>query len=94
MPADLSSAERHVPESKELPGDIGDERVIEAIGDPEPEGMHFEEYTFLAELVELWVAIEKTSRDELVKNAHNEWGKNSEEDIVEREGPGFIDDLA
>ncbi len=56
--------------------------------------MHFEEDTFLAELVELGVAIEEAGRDELVENTHDQRGEDGEEDVVKRERPGFKDDLA
>ena len=55
--------------------------------------MHFEESALLAELVELGIAVEKAGRDELVEDAHDERGKDGEEDIVEGERPGFVDDL-
>lgn len=56
--------------------------------------MHFEKDALLTELVELWVAVEETSGDKLVEDAHGQWGEESKEDIVKREGPRFINDLA
>lgn len=49
--------------------------------------MHFEEDALLAELVQLRIAVEKSGGDELVEDAHDEWGKNCEKDVVERKGP-------
>lgn len=49
--------------------------------------MHFEEDAFLTELVQLWIAVEKASGDELIEDAHGQWGKEGKEDIVERQGP-------
>ena len=63
--------------------------MVEAIEDPGEKGVHFEEDTLLAELVELRVAVEKASGDELVEDAEDEGGKDGEEDVVEGEGPGF-----
>ena len=68
--------------------------MVEAIEDPGKEGMHFEEDAFLAELVELRVAVEEAGGDELVKDAHDQGGKDGEENVVEGEGPGFEDDFA
>ena len=56
--------------------------------------MHFEEDALLTELVELWVAVEEASGDKLVEDAHGQWWKEGKEDIVEREGPRLVDDLA
>jgi len=73
---------------------IGDERVVEAIGYPGPEGRHLEECAFLAELVQLRVAVKEAGGDELVENADGERRGNREEDIVEGERPRLEDDLA
>ena len=61
--------------------------MIKAVQDPRPERMHFEKDAFLTELVQLWIAVKKTSGYELIENAHGQWGKEGEEDIVERQGP-------
>ena len=68
--------------------------MVEAIGDPRPERMHFEEDSFLAKLVELRIAVKKASGDELVENAHDKWRKDSEKDIVEGQRPRLENDLA
>lgn len=73
--------------------EIGEERVVEAVANPGPEGVHFEEDAFLAELIKLRVSVEETSGDELVEDAHGEGGEDGEEDVIEGEGPGFVDDL-
>lgn len=55
--------------------------------------MHLEEDALLAELVELRVAVEEAGGDKLVEDAHDEGRKDGEKDVVERESPGFEDDL-
>ena len=67
--------------------------MVKAIRDPGPEGVHLKENTLLTKLVELWVAVQQAGGDELIKYSHDEGRENSEEDIVERKGPGFEDDL-
>ena len=56
--------------------------------------MHLKEDAFLAKLIELRVAIQETSGDELVENTHDQWGKEGKKDIVVRKRPRFEDDLA
>lgn len=68
--------------------------MVEAVEDPGEEGVHLEEDALLAELVELGVAVEKAGGDELVEDAHDQWWEDGEEDVVEGERPGFVDDLA
>ncbi len=67
--------------------------MVEAVQNPCKEGMHFEENTALAELVELRIAIKEPGRYELVKYAHDEWGKDCEKNIVQGQRPGFKYDL-
>lgn len=55
--------------------------------------MHFEKGPLLSKLIELWVTVEETGRDELVKNPHHDRGKKGEEDVVEGERPRFVDHL-
>lgn len=45
--------------------------MIEAIKNPRPEGVHFEENPLLAKLVQLWIAIEKASANELVEDTEH-----------------------
>ena len=54
---DFAITLREIPKPDKLGEDVSDERVIEAVKDPGEEGRHFEEHAFLAELVELWVAV-------------------------------------
>lgn len=76
-------------------GDVVDyQGVVEAVGDPGPEGGHAEEDGLLGEVVELGVAVEEAGGDELVEYAKGEGGEDGEEDVVEGEGPGFVDDGA
>lgn len=48
----------------------------------------------MAEGVELRVAVEQTGGDELVEDAEDEGRKDGEEDVVEGERPGFVDDFS
>ena len=91
---DFAVALGQIPIPDELRDKVRDEGMVETVQDPGPKGMHFEEDAFLTELVQLWIAVEETGGDELVEDAHDEWGKEGKEDIVKREGPGFEDDLA
>lgn len=56
--------------------------------------MHFEEDAFLTELVQLWITIQQTGADKLVKYAEDEWREDGEEDVVKGEGPRLKDGLA
>ena len=57
--------------------------MVETVENPGEEGVHFEEYAFLAEPVELRVSIQEAGGDELVEDTHNKRWEHSEEDIVE-----------
>ena len=61
--------------------------MVEAVGDPGPEGMHLEKGTLLAEPIQLRIAVEEARADELVEDAHGEGWENGEEDVVEGERP-------
>lgn len=56
--------------------------------------MHLEKDSFLSKAVELRVAIKKAGGYELVEDSHDKRRENCEEDIVERQSPGLVDDLA
>lgn len=56
--------------------------MVECIRDPEPECCFGEKCIPLAKHVQLWIAIENASRDELVENTDDEWRENSEDDVV------------
>ena len=68
--------------------------MVEPVEDPGKEGMHAEKGTFLAELIELWIAIEKACGDELVKDAHCQWRQDCKENIIECQSPGLENDFA
>ena len=57
--------------------------MVEAVENPREEGVHLEEDALLAEAVELRVAVQEASGDELVKDSHHEGGEDGEEDVVE-----------
>jgi hypothetical protein len=54
----------------------------------------FEEDSFLAELVELGIAIQEPGGDELIENSQDKGWHGGEDDVEERQSPGFVDDLA
>ena len=91
---DLAVGLRGVVEPDGFREEVGEEGVVEAVADPGEEGVHAEEGALLAEAVELRVAIEEAGGDKLVEDAHDQGRKDGEEDIVEGEGPGFVDDFA
>lgn len=68
--------------------------MVEAVEDPREEGMHFEEHTLLAKLIQLWISVKKASRDELVENSHDKRGEDGEEDVIKGQCPRFEDDFA
>ncbi len=82
-----------IPKPDELGYEVREERVIEPIEDPGPERMHFEKHTFLSKLVELWVAIEKASGNELVKDSYHKGWEDGKEHVVERQRPRFEDNF-
>jgi hypothetical protein len=55
--------------------------------------MHLEEYTLLTKLVQLGIAVEKTSANELIEDTENKGGHDGKQDVVEGECPGFVDNL-
>lgn len=57
--------------------------MVETIQDPREERMHLEEDPFLAKLVELGIAVEEASRNELVENSHHKGWEDGEENVVE-----------
>lgn len=52
--------------------EIGYDGVVKSVSDPRPERVHAEEGALLSEKIQLWVAVEKPGRDELVKNPDSE----------------------
>lgn len=83
-----------IPKPDELRDEVSEKRMIESIKNPCPERMHLEKNTFLPKLVQLWVAIEKASRNELVKNPYHKGWEDGEEHVVKGQGPRFEDDFA
>jgi hypothetical protein len=61
--------------------------VVEAVGNPRPETVPLEEHSFLSELVQLGISVQKSSGDELITDSHRKWRENREEDVVEGESP-------
>ena len=68
--------------------------MVQSIPDPHPKRRLGEEHILLAEGVQLGVAVQYARRHELVKDADDQWGEDGKDDIVKRNGPGFIGDLA
>ena len=94
MASDLAIALREVPIPDQLGDEVGEQRMVEAVTNPGEEGAHPEEDSFLAQTVELRIAVKKAGGYELVEDAHDDGGKDGEEDIVERQRPGLEDDFA
>lgn len=59
------------------------ETMIKCIGDPLPKRRWCEKAVGLTQTVELWVSVEHSGRNELVKDADDEWRKHGEDDVVE-----------
>lgn len=68
--------------------------MVKSISYPGEEGVHAEEGAFLAKKIELRVTVEKSGRDKLITDPHCKGGQNCEEDVVEGQRPGLVDDLA
>ena len=68
--------------------------VIERVEDPEPKRGLCEESVLLPEHVQLRIAVEDARRDELVKDADDEWREDGEDDVVQGQGPRLVRDLA
>lgn len=78
---------------EKLAPDVDHERVVDSVGNPGDKDAQSEELISLAKGIELRVAVEQASRDELVKNAHCKRWQHGEDDVVQRESPRFIDNL-
>lgn len=87
MTRNLSVTLWEIVEVDELGEDVEEERMVEAVNEPGPEAALLEEDSLLAELIELWVAIQETSADELIEDSHDERREDGEEDVVEGERP-------
>lgn len=78
---------------EKLAPDVDHERVVDSVGDPGEKDAQSEELISLPEGIELRVAVEQASRDELVQNTHRKRWQHSEDDVVQGECPRFIDNL-
>lgn len=94
MAGDMAVFHRKVPVVEQLRDNVKDERVEESIQNPSPKAVLLEEDASLAQLVQLWIAVEQSGGDELVKDSHREWRQNSEEHVIEGERPRFVDNLS
>jgi hypothetical protein len=68
--------------------------VVDGVDDREPKGLWREEVVLLAEPVELRVAVEHAGRDELVEDADDKRREDRKDDVVQRERPRLVGDLA
>ena len=68
--------------------------VIQRIANPQPERRLGEEDVPLSEAVKLRVPVEDACRDELIEHADDDGRQDREEDIVERQRPRLVCDLA
>lgn len=78
---------RPIPEDEGLGAKVQDERMVEAVCDPRPEGMHLEEDARLAETIKLRIAIKKAGANKLIEDSEDEGWCSCEEDVVECKGP-------
>src|SRR5690349_17203140 len=93
MTGDFAVALREIIKEDCLGDEIGEEGVVEAVSDPREEAVHLEKDTLLAKLVQLRIPVQEPGRDELIEDAHGEGREDREENVVERQGPRFKDDL-
>lgn len=75
-------------------GEVKQNGMVKSITDPRKERVHLEECVLLAKLVQLWISVKKTSRNELIKDAHSKRREDGKEDIVERQCPRFVNHLS
>ena len=68
--------------------------MVETVEDPGKKGVHTEKGAFLAELIELRIAIKEACGDKLVKDAHCQWRQDGEKDVVKGQRPGLENDFA
>lgn len=68
--------------------------MVDRGNNPREERAHLEECILLPYLVQLRVSVQQTCRDELVEDAHDEGWQDREDDVVERERPGFVDNFS
>lgn len=68
--------------------------MVKTIGDPGKERVHPEKGVSLPKLIQLWISIEQSSGDELVKDTHHKRRQDGEEQVVERQRPRLVDDLS
>lgn len=93
MTSNLAIALGKVIEEDQLGHNVEQKRMVKSVGDPGPKTVFLEKHSFLTELVELGISIEKTGRDVLIANTHGERRQHGEKDVVERERPRFVNDL-
>ena len=67
--------------------DESNSRMIKPINNPPPENHYREKLTLLSQLVQLRIAFQQSAANKLIKNSHNEWWKNREENIIEGQCP-------
>lgn len=68
--------------------------MIQSVDDPQPELCAGEKFISLAEDIQLRVAIQYAGGYKLVEDTDDEWGKHSENDVVQGQRPRLVGDLA
>lgn len=87
----FGSAVRRFAEGQEV--ENTHDTVVKRIPDPKEKPYGSEEVILLTQVIELWVSIEHTSRDELVENTNDQRWEDGEYDIVECHCPSLERDL-
>lgn len=58
--------------------------VVQRVDHPQPERGLCEESVLLSQHIKLWIAVQYSSGNELIKNTNDERGQDSENHVVER----------
>jgi hypothetical protein len=67
--------------------------MVDSVRCPHPERLWREEVVLLSKPIELRVPVQHSGADELIEDADDERREEGEDDVVERERPGFVGDL-
>lgn len=72
---------------------VEQERVVDRVGDPGGKDALVEEAVALTKVVELGIAVKQAGGDKLVEDTKHEGREDRVKDVVEGEGPGFVNDF-
>lgn len=68
--------------------------MVDGVGDPLYKDLELEEVVLLAHYVELRIPIKQSCRDKLIQDTEGQGWQDGVKDVVERQSPGFVNDLA